>query len=372
MASAKRTSTSNVLNAGTAKKALSDLKKGSFSSFDEYDSIDLDAAEMMAQYADELYLEGIKSLSVEAAKALAGHVGGQSLYLGGLEQVDKAVAHELARHQGPLALNGLHALPDDVALALASCEYDLSLDGLEVLSENSGLFAHKAGLSLRGLNAMSDAVADKLSTKEGSLTLAFDFCDSITELSPSMAKLLVRMQAGNEIALENLTTLTVEAAKELAKHDDVVRLGLSDLSDEVKGILGTVQLELNDGGSGLDFSSGRTTSDGDEMGAVVFDDEAYPDGISDVIDDLNLDVWDRGYSCGTENGTWYEVYVNAETKASYPSIPDDFDNEDSVAFSFRGFKGLQLGNYVDNDQITFFVPDGEDEWTLDEMTDIFS
>jgi hypothetical protein len=289
-----------------------------------------------------------------------------------LEQVDKAVAQELARHKGPLTLNGLNGLPDDVALALASCEYDLSLDGLNALSENSGLFAHKAGLSLMGLNAMSDAVADKLSTKEGSLTLAFDFCDSITELSPIMAKLLVKMHAGNEIALENLTTLTVDAAKELAKHDDVVRLGLSDLSDEVKGILGTVQLELNGGASGLDFSSGRTTFDGDAMGAFVFDDETYPDGISDPIDDLNLDVWDRGYSCETESGTWYEVYVNAQTKAYYPSIPDDFDNEDSVAFGFRGFKGLQLGHYVDYDQITFFVPHGEDEWTLDEMTDIFS
>jgi hypothetical protein len=372
MASAKKTSTSKVLNLSVAKKALSDLKKGSFSSFDEFDSIDLDAAEMMAQYADELYLDGIKSLSVEAAKALAGHADGNLLSLGGLENLDVDVARELAKHNGPLSLGGLKSLSNDVSHALATCEHDLALDGLEELSAGSGLFDHKAGLSLRSLSSISDEAAQELSAKEGSLTLAFDFCDSITELSPSMAKLLVKMHAGNEIALENLTTLTVEAAKELAKHDDVVRLGLSDLSDEVKGILGTVQLELNDGGNGLVFSSGRNTSDGDDMGAFVFDDEAYPDGISDVIDDLNSDVWDRGYSCETENGTWYELYVNAETKASYPSIPDDFDNEDSVAFSFRGFKGLQLGNYVDNDQITFFVPDGEVEWTLEEMTDIFS
>lgn len=63
--------------------------------------------------------------------------------------------------------------------------------------------------------------------------------------------------------------------------------------------------------------------------------------------------------------------MNEEVKSYYPSIPEDFDNEDSISSNFKGFFGLWLGDYEENSQITFFVPNDEKKYTLDEMTNIF-
>ena len=60
----------------------------------------------------------------------------------------------------------------------------------------------------------------------------------------------------------------------------------------------------------------------------VYNDEINPDGISDNLDYINQDVWDRGYYCETEDGIWYEVYVNDTIKSSYPKI--DLSNEDDL------------------------------------------
>jgi hypothetical protein len=41
-------------------------------------------------------------------------------------------------------------------------------------------------------------------------------------------------------------------------------------------------------------------------------------------------------------------------------------------YTFTTLKeGLWLGDYEENSQITFFVPNQEKEFTFDEMTDIF-
>lgn len=101
-----------------------------------------------------------------------------------------------------------------------------------------------------------------------------------------------------------------------------------------------------------------------------FDYETYPDGISEVLNDIEHSVWDRGFYCETMDGVWYEMYVNEQIKNYIPIIEEDFENVESISSSFKGFHGLWLGNYEDNSQITFFVPNNEDKFTLSEMTDI--
>ena len=61
-----------------------------------------------------------------------------------------------------------------------------------------------------------------------------------------------------------------------------------------------------------------------------FDYEMYPGGISEDVYDLEPSVWDRGYYCETEEGVWYELYVNETIKSDYPTIAEDFDNIDSI------------------------------------------
>ena len=107
------------------------------------------------------------------------------------------------------------------------------------------------------------------------------------------------------------------------------------------------------------------------MKRYEFDYELYPDGICEEVPDLEPTVWNRGYYCETDQGVWYELYVNETVKSDYPTIEEDFNNIDSISYNFRGFHGLWLGDYEENSQITFFVPNEEGAFTFDEMTDIF-
>ena len=55
---------------------------------------------------------------------------------------------------------------------------------------------------------------------------------------------------------------------------------------------------------------------------MEFDYEIYPEGISNPLSFLDRDesVWDRGYYCETEEGVWYELYVNETIKLDYPTL----------------------------------------------------
>ena len=99
----------------------------------------------------------------------------------------------------------------------------------------------------------------------------------------------------------------------------------------------------------------------------IWDTDVNPDGISNKIE-LNSQVFDRGYSCHTDDGVWYEVYVNETIKNYYPKI-DLSDEEDKEKFGT--FHDLMLDHYESDNQITFFVPNEEEKNTLDELFDIF-
>ena len=93
-----------------------------------------------------------------------------------------------------------------------------------------------------------------------------------------------------------------------------------------------------------------------------------PDEIDEQIDDLDDEVWDRGYKCQTADGVWYEVFVNDTIKSIHPDINTENEPYDAI---FSGYKGLMLDFYDDYGQITFFVPNGESEKTLEALTEYF-
>ena len=103
----------------------------------------------------------------------------------------------------------------------------------------------------------------------------------------------------------------------------------------------------------------------------VWNEEINPDFISDPLDrqthNLSSDVWDRGYYKETEDGIWYEVYVNDQIKKYYPKI--DLNDEEQKE-TFGKFDSIMLDHYESDNQITFFVPIGESTYTLAELTDI--
>ena len=99
----------------------------------------------------------------------------------------------------------------------------------------------------------------------------------------------------------------------------------------------------------------------------VWNEEVNPDGISETLENLTPDVWNRGYYLETDDGIWYEVYVNDQIKKYYPKI--DLEDEEQKE-TFGKFHDIMLDHYKDDNQITFFVPNNETQYTLDELTDI--
>ena len=100
----------------------------------------------------------------------------------------------------------------------------------------------------------------------------------------------------------------------------------------------------------------------------VFNAEINPDFISDQLDNLNSNVWDRGYYKETDDGIWYEVYVNDQIKKYYPKI--DIKNNEEDKETFGKFSDIFFDHYENDNQITFFVSNDEEQYTLDELTDI--
>ena len=229
-----------MLDAKTAKKSLTD-----FIDLDEYDSIDAKAAAILAAEDSDLYLDGIKYLDLDSAMALAKHEGENLLSLNGIEELDAETAEALAAHNGPLNLNSISSLTDQTLAALLACNFEISLNGIIKLEDAGALKEHSGSLSLMGLREISDKVADELVKHKGALNLAFDYSDTLSTLSPSIARLIVKSNPDTEISFEALESISTDAAKELAKHNDSINLGLIEISTDALAILSKVHLIIN-------------------------------------------------------------------------------------------------------------------------------
>ena len=82
---------------------------------------------------------------------------------------------------------------------------------------------------------------------------------------------------------------------------------------------------------------------------------------------FNSDIWNRGYFLETDDGVWYEVYVNDKIKKKYSVISLSKKEDKEV---FGNFHDIMLEHYNDYNQITFFVPNDESEFTFDKLEDI--
>ena len=112
---------------------------------------------------DTLDLQGLTTLSDEAAKALAQHEGW--LDLNGLTTLSDEAAKALAQHKGEnLLLNGLTTLSDEATKALAQHKGGLGLTDLTMLSDEAAkaLAQHIGWLSLNRLTTLSDEAAGAL------------------------------------------------------------------------------------------------------------------------------------------------------------------------------------------------------------------
>ena len=194
-----------------------------------------EVAEVLGTGEGSLYLDGLSELSPRAAAALARRKGEVNQYskektndliLNGLTSISVETAEALAGYEGYLMLDGLARLPDDVLAVLAKFKGEkLDLDGLQSISDMglATLATSKAeGLSL-GLARITGAQAKILEAFKGKLSL------SVKHLSAEVAAVLG--ERCGELYLECLPSLSAGAAEGLARHRGYLSLnGLERLS----------------------------------------------------------------------------------------------------------------------------------------------
>lgn len=214
------------------------------------ESLDPDVAALLAQRLSFRLSLGLKSLRPEVAAALANATN--DLALPAVAELTPATATALARHAGgTLRLDGLTTIDAAVAAALAGHGgFALDLSGLKAITPEAarGLAGLRGGLRLTGLESLSAAAAELLAAHEGTLWLA------LPEIPPDTAAALARHRGDLRLGLATLdspelakklasqespglgsvTTLSVAAARELARRQAVLDLsGMHRLPEDV-------------------------------------------------------------------------------------------------------------------------------------------
>jgi mono/diheme cytochrome c family protein len=216
------------------------------------------AARSICKAELDLHLNGLKTISDEALKAMSEHRAHPDLarpfvHFKGLTTIsddgaailaawlkwsgelpaltalsEKAAASLAGSRNWDGRLPAMATLPAETARGLAQWNGSLSLDGLTTLTDAVAvaLAPHRGGtLSLPGLKSLSDGAAAALAGREGRLSL-----NGLTTLSSGAAKALAAHK-GDWLFLDGLTTLSDDAAKSLAQHRGVVSLiGLTTLT----------------------------------------------------------------------------------------------------------------------------------------------
>lgn len=200
----------------------------------------------------DLYLNGIRHLSVQAAEALAAHKGCVSLH--GLESLDSLpLAKKIAAQWGEVRL-GLTTLTPEVAAELARSRgvsedrsrpgvvlrrgdksaSILRFDRLTSLSTEvaQALVGADGVLVLNGLEKLEAGAAEQLALRKGTLVL-----NGIKELSVETAAALSAFPG--ELVLKALPSLPPGGAAALARHKGRLYLtGLKSLTEADRQVLG--------------------------------------------------------------------------------------------------------------------------------------
>lgn len=227
--------TTNLLTLQIAKEFLKDPD-----AFDlrDYETLSDEAAAVIADYEDSLYLSGLTQLSAKSADALSRHKG--YIDLNGLTELSDDAALSLSKHVGDLELNGISEISEKAAEALSKHQGAIKLSGLTSISDTlaialpamAKMAEFREALDLSGLTSISDKAAEALSSCDESIIL-----NGLTSLSEKAAASFGKHE-GDSLSLNRLTSLTDKAAEGLSKHkggpydNNLFLNGLTDLSDK--------------------------------------------------------------------------------------------------------------------------------------------
>jgi hypothetical protein len=195
-----------------------------------------DAKALAADPAGKVSLPRITTLTADAARELVKQPNGGWLELNGLTALPDDVAAALGEHQGPLFLNGLKTLSAPAAGALANHRGYLSLNGVttlpdeaaKVLLTHNRLDASGELLSLNGLQTLSAEAAGAIAARRSRASFL-----GLTTLTPEVAQILAKARAWDGV-LPSFTSVTPELAAALAQREQGVTMpGLTSLPPEI-------------------------------------------------------------------------------------------------------------------------------------------
>jgi hypothetical protein len=197
-----------------------------------------DVARHLARHGGQLHLHGITSLSDEVAAALGKRTG--YLCLKGLARLSSRHAEALAAHRGELQIPSV-PVDDVVAEALGRHEGSLLIrvPSTVPLWRLEALVRHQGPLEISGLASLDERRARVLAAQTGPRGLrglSCLFIDGITRITPAVASILATHTAGG-LALNDLTDLTENVARELVKHPLLSLDRLAWVSDPVAAVL---------------------------------------------------------------------------------------------------------------------------------------
>ena len=185
-------------------------------------ALSTEVAKALAQSRDHLVLNGVTTLSDEAAKALTEKaIGRNVLYLNGLTSLSPVAAKAICQREGDLYLNGLTTILIDVLKSLAEHKSPgyarpvVYLDGLTSLTDEAAAILAswpKWSGELPALPSLSEKIATALAASprwDGKLP-------AVRMIPVEVAQALA--QRRGDLLLDSLTTLADDVAAALAKH----------------------------------------------------------------------------------------------------------------------------------------------------------
>jgi len=195
--------------------------------FVDFTEIDAEAAALLAEGHGDLFLDGLRELPEEVAKAFV-KCGRQDEDLFSLEGFADSGALHL---QTLLSLNGLETLSIPAAECLSQSWRDpIHLDGLSSIPDEAAeaLAARTKQISLRGLGGLSDRAAAAL----GKMAAAFPLKKSAELFQGSALDSILQVREWMETGVHEGSGLSTAAAASLSKHTGYLCLdGLRSLSE---------------------------------------------------------------------------------------------------------------------------------------------
>jgi hypothetical protein len=196
------------------------------------------AAALVGSYGLGLQATGVRQISPEVARALAN--GKREEISLGLTSFSAETADILAEFPGELCFPRLETLSLEAASALGKHRGDLDLGPAEIKPDVAEvLLRHDAPIKLWGVRRLAPGVGDVLAKHQAEVRLALEEIDSV----PLARKLF--SEAYRSASVANLRTMSPEIAAEYARHDPGYLKCLDTLSVEAARELAKGDLEID-------------------------------------------------------------------------------------------------------------------------------